>query len=232
MMDAVNISETSVNFYQMTRHNVWAHSFSATQNLHCGLRITHNKWISGFIGNWVFYTMLEKACIDLYNETDVFSPHILLYKIRFNIIFLSLPASSKSSFPFRFYTQNNVCVTYFLHAFCKPHPSYLLWFNHLITFGQNYILWSSSVCNKLSFFSNLFSDILTVFFPRIFVLHLMWDKVSRISRKTLTCTVVAFTEFILLLIYSWINFYCHHLYINYDTDIFLNNLLAACLVLS
>jgi len=65
-------------------------------------------------------------------------------KVHSNIIFLSMPRSSKWPLLFRLSNQNMVCISHLIYPCCKPRPSHPPWFDHLNDFW-----WSIQVMNFL-----------------------------------------------------------------------------------
>ena len=101
---------------------------------------------------------------------------IYFFNIHFNVIFPSMPRSSKC-FPFlRFSHQIPVCTSpLFIRATCSAHHSFLDSIT-LITFGDYYRSWSPSLCSLLH--SPVASSLLG---PNIFVSTLFSKTLSQCS---------------------------------------------------
>ena len=89
------------------------------------------------------HSQVPAACA--YPEPDWSTPcrHIPLPKIRLNIIFSSMPGSSKWSLSLRFPHQNPVYMSTVPQTFYMPHPPHSSQFHHpnrLIPFGVNVLL--------------------------------------------------------------------------------------------
>ena len=81
------------------------------------------------------------------DESQPHSPNLFLHGT-FYIILLSTSRSSKCSISCRFPNQNLTLISllpHVLHLLCPPHSPWLI----TLIFGDEYKLWSSSVCNFL-----------------------------------------------------------------------------------
>jgi hypothetical protein len=80
-------------------------------------------------------------------------------KIHFNIIYTSTPKSPAWSLPFVFPIKKKFVRIYHLpYASYMPCPSHPPWFLTIIIFGEEWRLWSSSLCNFLQSWVQIFSS--------------------------------------------------------------------------
>ena len=135
-------------------------------------------WLTGWLNDWLSTwsrILLEKllvpqnqeiSCIlrnlkvhyHVHNSPPLFLilmqmnlNHILppyFFTVYFNIIVLSMSRSSKCSLSCRFPYQNSTIISLLPHVFHLLCPSHSPWLITLI-FGDEYKLWSSSMCNFL-----------------------------------------------------------------------------------
>jgi hypothetical protein len=107
------------------------------------------KKFSAFYGTQSFFTIFTRACHwslswGRMNSVHTLPPYFLI--IHLNIILLSMSSSSKWSLPLRFSDHNFVHISHLPHVHYMPLPFHPSWSDCP---GEEYKLWSSSLCSFL-----------------------------------------------------------------------------------
>jgi len=89
---------------------------------------------------------ITSTCPKLGKSTPL--PH-MLFKIHFRITISSMLRSPKWPLLFWFANWNTVWIFNFSHACYVPCQFHSPWFAHLAIYGEEYKLWSFSLCNFL-----------------------------------------------------------------------------------